>query len=36
MYTTIPQEISPTKDISIYAQFRIKQTTPTEPGAGTK
>ena len=35
-YTTIPQEISPTKDISIYAQFRIKQTTPTptptEPG----
>ena len=38
-YTTIPQEISPTKDISIYAQFRIKQTptpTPTEPGAGTK
>lgn len=37
-YTTIPQEISPTKDISIYAQFRIKQTTPTptEPGTGTK
>ena len=38
-YTTIPQEISPTKDISIYAQFRIKQTTPTptptEPGTGT-
>ena len=37
-YTTIPQEISPNKDISIYAQFRIKQTTPTptEPGTGTK
>lgn len=39
-YTTIPQEISPTKDISIYAQFKIKQTTPTpaptEPGTGTK
>ena len=38
-YTTIPQEISPTKDISIYAQFRIKQTTPTptptEPGTST-
>ena len=38
-YTTIPQEISPTKDISIYAQFKIKQTptpTPAEPGTGTK
>ena len=38
-YTAIPQEIAPTKDISIYAQFKIKQTptpAPTEPGTGTK
>lgn len=37
-YTTIPQEITPNKDISIYAQFKIKQTptpAPTEPGTGT-
>ena len=34
-YTSIPQKITPTKDIAIYAQFKIKQeeTEPTTPTA---